>query len=190
MFIINFFFKILTRVKYNYVCSHLLVRLGEADKIITLFFYFSHIHMCLWQLSASVHSAQALSIGLNLMNNFSGTGSMEFHQYGWFFRYQTNGIPSNWLIFQVPDQWNSINLVIDISKRSVLLHFEHELGWTEFLISGTPQQWISRKKTEKITFKKIFFITWNWCFLENRPYTYFLVNFIKFTFICFGQFLS
>ncbi len=43
IFIINFLFKILTRVKWNYLCSHLQIRLGEANRIVTLFFYFSHI---------------------------------------------------------------------------------------------------------------------------------------------------
>ncbi len=46
----NFFFKILTCVKYNYLCFHLRVWLGEANRIVTLFFYFSH--MGFWQLCA------------------------------------------------------------------------------------------------------------------------------------------
>ncbi len=74
---------------------------------------------------------------------------MEFYQSGWFFRYQTNGIPSIWLIFE--------NLVIEISKCSAPFHFEYELDWTAFLASGTPQQWISRKKTWKNDLKKIIF---------------------------------
>ncbi len=76
------------------------------------------------------------------MTNFSGTRSMEFHQSVWFFRSR---------------QWNSIELVIEISKRSALLHFDYELGWTTFLASGTPQQWMSRGKNWKNNFQKIIF---------------------------------
>ncbi len=92
------------------------------------------------------------------MTNFLATRSMDFHQSGWFFRYQTDGIPSIWLIFQVPDRWNySINLVIEILKRSAPLHFEYELGWTAFLDSRTPQQWISKRKNWKNNFQKNIF---------------------------------
>ncbi len=41
---------------------------------------------------------------------------------------------------------------------STPLHFEYELGWTAFLASGTPQQWISKGKSEKNNFQKIFFL--------------------------------
>ncbi len=113
IFVINFFFKILTR-KCNYLCSHLKVRLGEANRIITLFFYFFHIYV-------SGHSTQPIH-PLDLI---------------W------------WLTFQVSNQWNSINLAIEISKHSTPLRFKSELGWAAFLASGTPQQWILEKKNLK-----------------------------------------
>ncbi len=68
---------------------------------------------------------------------------MEFHRSGWFFKCQA--------------RWNSINLVIEISKRSAPLHLVFELGWTAFLASEIPQQWISRKKLWKNNFQKIIF---------------------------------
>ncbi len=138
----------------------------------------------------------------SLMTNFSGTRSMKFHQSIWYFRYQTNGIPLIWLIFQVPDQWNSINLVVEILKHSAPLHFEYELRWTAFLTFGTPQQWISRKKTRKNNFQKIIFpylktdafwkithMLWNFSHLlpnhsnENLPHMskYFSTNFVYFS---------
>ncbi len=46
-----------TCIKCNYLYSHLQVRLGETNRIVTLFFLlFSY--MCFWQLSSSVHSSQ------------------------------------------------------------------------------------------------------------------------------------
>ncbi len=110
------------------------VWLGKANRIVTLFYYF---------LAA---------------------------QRPWSLPSLSNGVPSIWLIFwvpdqwnsiiwlifQAPDQWNSINLVIEILKRAAPLHFKYELGWTAFFVSGTPQQWIPRKKPEKITFKNFF----------------------------------
>ncbi len=93
---------------------------------------------------------------------------MEFHGSVLFFRYQTDGIRSIWLFFEVPDQWNSIDLVIEISKCFAFLHFEYEVSWTAFLASGTPQQWISREKTEKKLSKNYFSLLKKWRFLENH----------------------
>ncbi len=90
--------------------------------------------------------------------DLSGTRPMELNRSGWF--------------FQVPDGWNSINLVIEISKHSAPLYFEYELGWTAFLASGTHSAIdFKKKKTEKTTFKKLFFPTWKMTFLENHPRT-------------------
>ncbi len=125
--------------------------------------------MCFWPLCASGHSAQLVHWLESDDLTFSGTRWMELHQSGWFFRYQSNGIPSIWLIFQVSDLWNSINLVIEISKCTAPLHFKCELSWTAILASGTPQQWISREKTEKITFKKLFFPTWKLTLFGESP---------------------
>ncbi len=131
-----------TCLKCNYLCSHLQVRLGEANRIVTLLFYFSHIYT--FGSSASLGTLSSPSIGFNLITNFSGTRSMEIHQSGWFFRF--SGSPAIWLIFQWLDWWNSINLVIEISNRSASFNFKSELGQTAFLASGTPQQWIPIEK--------------------------------------------
>ncbi len=88
----------------------------------------------------------------------------------------------NDLTFQVPDRWNSIDLA-DFSSTRLIgilsiwslkvqnamspLFFECELGWTEFLSSGTPQHWISKGKPEKMTFKKLFFTTWKLTLFEE-----------------------
>ncbi len=150
------------------ICSHLPVLLGDVNRIVTSFFYFSYV--CASSSWAPLGTLPKPFIGFNLMTNFSGTRSMEFHQSDWFFRYHNNGIPAIRLIFQVPDRWNSINLVIEISKHSAPLHFEHGLCWTAFLAFGTPQQWISiKKKCEKITFKKFFSLFENWRFSKNYP---------------------
>ncbi len=80
---INFFFK----------WSHLQVRLDEANGVVTLFFCFSYIHAS----SSSVPQGTllSLSIGFNLITNFSGTRPLKFHWSAWFFKYQTDGIPSS-----------------------------------------------------------------------------------------------
>ncbi len=151
------FLTTLTCIKYNYLCSHLQVKLSEANRIVMLFFYFSH--MCASGSSASLGTLPSPFIGFDLMINFSGT----------------RAIPSIGLIFQIPDQWNLIYLAdffkcqtdwipliwsLKFQKCSAPLHFKYELGWTVFLASGTPQQLISRGKNWKITFKILFFPTW------------------------------
>ncbi len=109
----KFFFRILTRVKRNYLCAHLQVWSVEANGIV-------------W-----------------------------------------------WPTFQVPDRWNSTDLVIENSKWDATLPFEYELSWTAFLVSGTPQQWISRKKYWKTNIQKIIFDDLKidaFRFLDNHPY--------------------
>ncbi len=71
IFIINFFLKILTRVKCNYLCSRLQVRLYEANSIAILFFYFFHIRAS--GSSVPLGTLPSSSIVFNLMTNFSGT---------------------------------------------------------------------------------------------------------------------
>ncbi len=88
----KFLFEILTCVKCNYLYSHLQVRLGDANRIVTLFFYFSHI--CAFDSSAPLGTLPSLSIEFNLMTNF----------------------------FQVPDQWNSIDLADFSSARPMEFH--------------------------------------------------------------------
>ncbi len=153
----------LTCVKCNYLWSHLQVQLDESNGVVTLFFYFSHIYLLL--AAQCLGALPSPPIEFNLLTNFSVTRLMEFHRSVWFFRYQTDGIPSIWLIFQAPNWWNSIDLVIEISKHSASLHFGYELGWIAFLASETPQHWISREKTERITFKKS--LLENWRFLPD-----------------------
>ncbi len=91
IFIINFFFKILT---CNYFCSHLQVQLGKVSGIVTLFFYFSRI--CTSGSSALLCTLHSPPIGFNLMTNFSGIRLMEFHGSGWFLKYQPPGITATW----------------------------------------------------------------------------------------------
>ncbi len=100
--------------------------------------------MCFWQLSNSGHFA-SLSIGFNLITNFSGTRSMAFHQSGCFFKYQNDGI---WLIWSLKFQ-NALHLST-LSKNKTELY-----SWPEGHLSNGFQE----KKTEK-TFKKLFFHTW------------------------------
>ncbi len=85
-----------------YLWSHFQVRLDEVSGVVTLFFYFSCVYAC--GRTVPLGTLSSPSIGFNLMTNFSGTSP--------------DRIPSIWLIFQVPDRWNSIDLVIEISKRS------------------------------------------------------------------------
>ncbi len=127
--------------------------------------------MCASGRSPPLGTLPSPSIGFNLMTNFSRTRSMEFYQSDWFFTYQINEIPSIWLIFQVPDQWNSINLVIEISKRPASLLFEYELGWTAFLDSR-------KKQLKKYLSKNCFFLLENWHLSKNRPYRYISQNHI------------
>ncbi len=106
--------------------------IGRGNGVITLFFYFFHIRTS--GSSVPVSTLPSPSTGFNLVTSFLGTRLVEFHWSVWFFRYQTDGTPTMCLIFQVPDQYNSI----EISKRSASLHFEYELGWTAFFAFGTP----------------------------------------------------
>ncbi len=166
MFIINFFFKILTRVECNYLCSHLHIRLDKANRILTLFSYFFYI--CASGSSAPLGTFPSSSIGFNLMTNltyFPGTRSMEFHQFSWFLKYQTSGIPSIWLIFQAPDRWNFINLVPNALHLSTI-----SINWAE--LHSWPLGHLSNrfqdKKTEKITSKNYFSVLQNCCFSENH----------------------
>ncbi len=120
--------------------------------------------MCFWQLSSSRHSA-SLSIRFNLMTIFSGTRSMGFHQSGWFFWYRTNRIRSIWLIFQVADR---IPLIWSLKFQNALHLSTLSINWTE--LHFWPQQRISRKKkTQKITFKKLFFPTWKLTLFRQSP---------------------
>ncbi len=73
----HLFLKILTSVKCNYLCSHLQVRLDEVNRIVTLFFNFSHI--CASGSSVPLDTRSSPSTGFNPMTNFSGTRLMELH---------------------------------------------------------------------------------------------------------------
>ncbi len=90
---------------------------------------------------SSVHlgTQHSPSITFNLMTNFSGTRPMEFHRSGWFFRYQTNGISSITLIFQVPDLWSSIDLADFSSIR--LMEFRWSGHWN-FQTLCIPPLWV------------------------------------------------
>ncbi len=81
-----------------------------------------------------------------------------------------------WLIFQLPDRWNSINLVIEISKCSANSPFWVWIGLNcIFGLWDTSAVDFQKKTPEKITFKTFFSLLENWHFLENHPYTYFFV---------------
>ncbi len=45
----------------------------------------------------------------------------------------------------------------------------HDTAQPHLLATGSPQQWISRKKNEKITFKKLVFLTWKLTLFEESP---------------------
>ncbi len=139
-----------TRDKCNYLCSHLQVWLGEANRIVTLFFYFSHI--CASGSCAPLSTLPSpsdliwwLTFQVINLDNFSGIRSMKFQRSGWF-KCRTNGILLIWsLRFQ-----NTLHLS-SLSMNWVELHF---------LPLGHISNGFQGKKPEKITFEKLFFSTW------------------------------
>ncbi len=81
---------------------------------------------------------------------------MEFHRSGWFFKCQTNGIPSIWsLKFQ-----NALH-PSTLSVNWAELHFQ-PLGHLSNGFQG--------KKPERITFKKLFFPIWKLTLSENHSH--------------------
>ncbi len=108
--------------KCNYLCAHLQVWFGKANGIV-------------WWLTFQVQAAY-----------YSGTRSMESHRTGWFFKYQTDGIPSI--------RWLKIQNMAPPSVLSVKLPELH------FWPLGHLSSGFQGKKTEKMTFKKLFFTIW------------------------------
>ncbi len=115
------------------------------------------------------------------VNEYSGSGntalytvavfsSVKFLDFG---TYCQNLWPDS-VTLQIPDRWNSIDLVIENSKRDATLPFGYELGWTSFLASGTPQLDFKEENSEKRLSKNFFSVLENWRFLENHQFKPFL----------------
>ncbi len=144
----NFFFKRLSRVKCNYLCSYLQVQLGEADRTVTLFFLFSHV--CASGSSAPLGTLPSPSIGFNL-TNFLGTRPMGFHWSGWFFMCQTDGIP----------------LICSLKFQNALHLSTLCMNWTELHFWALGH--LSYGFQEEKLFKKLFFSTWKLTLFGESP---------------------
>ncbi len=126
------------------------VRLGEANRIVTLFFYFSHI--CASGSSAPLGTLPAHPLDLirwltfqvsdqwNSINlsDFSGTRPVEFQRSRWFFKCQTTGIPLIWSL-----KFQNTPHLSTLSMNWAELHF-----------------WLMGHLSNGITFKKIFSSAW------------------------------